>query len=130
MASSSSSLLSNLADKLLLLNFLIIAVAAPLLDAQTCLPSHWFPPPLVRLHLWYTAEYGDYLAWEKPGFFKGAVLWELLFQWPVAVASVYGLARGSSWYPTTCLMYGASSCGVMVMGLDQFCECVCCLCRN
>jgi len=45
---------------------LTIAVAAPLVDAQTVLPSGLHPAPLVELKRWCAAEYGDYLMARPP----------------------------------------------------------------
>ncbi|KAK6134789.1 hypothetical protein DH2020_031459 [Rehmannia glutinosa] len=106
--------LCTLVDAALFIFFLFIAIIAPLIDGQTCLPPHLFPPFLVELKSWYAQEYGDYLVSEKPRFFVGIVWLELLFQWPLAVASVYGIAAGKSWLSTTCLMYGASTLTSMV----------------
>ncbi|XP_068639075.1 uncharacterized protein [Aristolochia californica] len=115
-ASSPSSLLlaCRVVDTILLFFFLVIAVAAPLIDGQTCLPSHLFPKLLVDLKSWYGHEYGDYLTMEKPYFFVGIVWLELLFQWPLAIANIYGIVTGRQWYQTTCLMYGISTCSGMV----------------
>ena len=45
---------------------LTIAVAAPLMDAQTVLPPGLHPAPLVELKRWCAAEYGDYLMARPP----------------------------------------------------------------
>lgn len=112
--------LCKLVDAVLFAFFLIIAIAAPLLDAQTCLPKHFFPPFLVELKSWYSQEYGDYLISEKPNFFVGLVWLELIFQWPLAVACIYGIVAGKSWFSTTCLIYGASTLTTMVKVLFFF----------
>ncbi|KAF2284963.1 hypothetical protein P3X46_012180 [Hevea brasiliensis] len=100
--------LTKLIDVVLLLFFLVIAVAAPLLDAQTCLPSSYFPDFLIDLKRWYSQEYGDYLMSEKPHFFVGVVWLELLFQWPLAFFNLYGILASKPWFNTTCLIYGSS----------------------
>ncbi|KAJ0433981.1 putative EXPERA domain-containing protein [Helianthus annuus] len=107
--------LMKLIDTILIIFFLIIAIAAPLLDAQTCLPSNIFPDILVHLKTWYTHEYGDYLVSEKPHFFVGLIWVELLFAWPLSIASIYGIAAGKSWVHTTCLMYGVSTLTAMAL---------------
>ncbi|KAL3635486.1 hypothetical protein CASFOL_020033 [Castilleja foliolosa] len=112
-------LLCKLVDAALFVFFLVIAIVAPLIDAQTFLPSHLFPPFLLDLKSWYAQEYGDYLISEKPHFFVGIVWLELIFQWPLAVASVYGIAAGKSWLNTTCLLYGASTLTSMVAILSE-----------
>ena len=104
-------------DALLFVFFLVIAVAAPLFDAQTCLPETFFPKSLVDLKNWYSVEYGDYLVREKPGFFVGLVWVELLFAWPLSLLNLYALVAGASWLPTTCLIYGASTLTAMVFPL-------------
>ncbi|KAF7805805.1 transmembrane protein 97-like [Senna tora] len=98
----------KLVDATLFLFFLIIAAAAPLLDAQTLVPHTYFPHFLLRLKAWYTAHYGDYLVAEKPHFFVGLVWFELLFQWPLVLFNLYGVLTAKPWFPTTCLIYGVS----------------------
>ncbi|XP_057792598.1 uncharacterized protein LOC131009316 [Salvia miltiorrhiza] len=109
----------NLVDVVLFVFFLIIAAAVPLLDAQTCLPQHLFPPSLLELKSWYTQNYGDYLVAEKPHFFVGLIWLELVFQWPLALASLYGIVAGKPWLSTTCLIYGASTLTSMVAILAE-----------
>ncbi|KAL7000155.1 hypothetical protein U1Q18_001305, partial [Sarracenia purpurea var. burkii] len=99
----------KLIDAILFLYFLVIAVLTPLIDSQSCLPVDHFPDLLVDLHLWYSREYGDYLVTEKPNFFVGLVWLELLFQWPISIANLYGILAGKSWFRTTCLVYGVSA---------------------
>ncbi|CAL5342440.1 hypothetical protein ACSBR2_027677 [Camellia fascicularis] len=101
--------LVKLVDAILFLVFTVIALAAPLIDGQTCLSVDLFPKVLVDLKLWYTSEYGDYLFTDKPNFFVGLVWLELLFQWPLCLANLYAILAGKSWFPTTCLIYGASA---------------------
>ncbi|KAK6919374.1 hypothetical protein RJ641_015278 [Dillenia turbinata] len=98
----------KLLDAILVIFFLVIAVGAPLIDSQTCFPSHIFPGYLVDLHAWYCREYGDYLLVEKPDFFVGLVWLELLFQWPLSLINIFGILGGKSWVGTTCLIYGVS----------------------
>ncbi|XP_076935557.1 uncharacterized protein LOC143602269 isoform X2 [Bidens hawaiensis] len=109
----------TLVDAILFIFFLIIALGAPLLDAQTSLPSNMFPDILVRLNNLYTHEYGDYLVLEKPRFFVGLSWLELLFAWPLSITSLYGIVAGKSWLPTTCLMYGVSTLTSMVAILSE-----------
>eukprot|EP00262_Sarcandra_glabra_P011817 TRINITY_DN2912_c0_g1_i1.p1 TRINITY_DN2912_c0_g1~~TRINITY_DN2912_c0_g1_i1.p1 ORF type:complete len:172 (-),score=3.12 TRINITY_DN2912_c0_g1_i1:328-843(-) len=121
MASSTSTrhLLSKVTDFILLANFLSIAVGAPLVDAQICLPRRLFPQFLVDMKSWYGNEYGDYLVTEKPHFFVGVVWLQLLVQWPLAIANVYGIIRNKSWYRSTCLIYGVSTCSGMAAVLGE-----------
>ncbi|KAI7728224.1 hypothetical protein M8C21_023420 [Ambrosia artemisiifolia] len=111
--------LMKVIDAILFIFFLIIAIAAPLLDAQTCLPSNIFPDILVHLKTWYTHEYGDYLVSQKPHFFVGLIWVELLFAWPLSIASLYGIVSGKSWFPITCLMYGVTTLTAMVAILSE-----------
>ncbi|KAL8474358.1 hypothetical protein ACS0TY_030992 [Phlomoides rotata] len=111
--------LCKLIDALLFGFFLVIAVATPLIDGQTCLPHHFFPPFLVEFNSWYAQKYGDYLFTEKPHFFTGLVWLELIFQLPLALACLYGIAAGKSWLRTTCLIYGASLLTSMVAILAE-----------
>nr|XP_043613498.1 uncharacterized protein LOC122585429 [Erigeron canadensis] len=101
--------LTKLVDAILFVFFLVIAIGAPLLDSQTCLPSHIFPGFLKNLKSWYTHEHGDYLFTEKPHFFVGLVWVELLFGWPLSIASLYGIVAGKSWFRTACLMHGVNT---------------------
>ncbi|KAL2524647.1 Transmembrane protein 97 [Abeliophyllum distichum] len=111
--------LVKLIDLALFIFFFVIALAAPLIDSQTCLPQHLFPTFLVDIKSWYGRKYGDYLVAEKPHFFVGLVWIELLFQWPLAVACLYGIAAGKSWLNTTCLLYGVSTSTSMVAILSE-----------
>jgi hypothetical protein len=111
----------KLTDAVLFLFFLVIALAAPLIDAQTCLPLSLFPQVVVDLKSWYSREYGDYLVAEKPHFFVGIVWLELLFQWPLALLNLYGILGGKPWVNTTCLVYGVSCITSMVISLSLVC---------
>lgn len=110
----------KLVDAILFLFFLLIAVVAPLIDAQTCLPPSYFPDILVHLKTWYTTEYGDYLVADKPHFFVGLVWLELLFQWPLSLLNLYALMSSKPWFNTTCLIYGVSLSTSMVLVLFPF----------
>ncbi|KAJ1404329.1 Sigma intracellular receptor 2 [Sesbania bispinosa] len=109
----------KLVDAILFLFFLLIALVAPLIDAQTCLPLSYFPEFLVQLKTWYTQEYGDYLVSEKPHFFVGLVWLELLFQWPLALLNLYAILSSKPWFNTTCLIYGVSVSTSMVAVLSE-----------
>ncbi|KAF6175764.1 hypothetical protein GIB67_035891 [Kingdonia uniflora] len=109
--------LSTLIDTILFIFFLFIAIVAPLFDAQTCLPSNFFPDFLVDLKTTYARDNGDYLIAEKPNFFIGLIWLELLVQWPLSIANVYGILRKKSWLQTTCLIYGV--CTVTAMSADR-----------
>ncbi|XP_050204711.1 uncharacterized protein LOC126654777 [Mercurialis annua] len=100
--------ITKLIDSILFIFFLVIAVGAPLLDSQTCLPTNLYPQFLLNLKKWYTDSCGDYLIAEKPHFFVGLVWIELLFQWPLALLSLYAILASKPWIRTTCLIYGAS----------------------
>uniref|UniRef100_A0A5B7B3B0 Putative Transmembrane protein 6/97 n=1 Tax=Davidia involucrata TaxID=16924 RepID=A0A5B7B3B0_DAVIN len=100
--------LTKLIDAILFLCFIVIALAVPLIEAQMVLPVNYFPDFLVDLKVWYTREVGHYLVIEKPDFFVGLALFELVFQWPLSVFNLYGIAAGKSWFSTTCLVYGVS----------------------
>jgi len=105
---------SAVADLAVAVFSLTIAVAAPLMDAQTVLPPGLHPAPLVELKRWCAAEYGDYLMARPPGFFRGLIWLELAFQWPLAVATLYGLLTRRRWVATTSLMAGVSTLTSMV----------------
>ncbi|XP_062187633.1 uncharacterized protein LOC133890982 [Phragmites australis] len=102
-------IISAAADLAVAFFSLTIAVAAPLIDAQSVLPGSLFPEPLLSLKRWYAAEFGDYLVARPPGFFRGLTLLELAFNWPLAVATLYGLLARRRWVSTTSLMAGVST---------------------
>ncbi|KAL6639476.1 hypothetical protein ACP70R_023206 [Stipagrostis hirtigluma subsp. patula] len=100
---------SAAADAAVALFSLTIAVAAPLIDAQSVVPHGFFPAPLLELKRWYAAEFGDYLVANPPGFLRGLVWLELVFLWPLAVATLYGLLNRRRWVSTASLMAGVST---------------------
>ncbi|KAF7139935.1 hypothetical protein RHSIM_Rhsim06G0160800 [Rhododendron simsii] len=104
-----------LIDALLFFFFTIVAICAPLIDSQACLPAHLYPKVLVNLTSWYSSEFGDYLMVEKPNFFVGLVWLELLFAWPLSLLNLYAILGGRSWFRTTCLVYGVSTLTSMVL---------------
>ncbi|KAB5541448.1 hypothetical protein DKX38_014422 [Salix brachista] len=114
-----TSVFLKLIDFILFVFFMVIAVAAPLIDAQTCLPLAFFPDFLINLKRWYGHHYGDYLIIEKPHFFVGLVWLELLFQWPLSLLNLYAILASKSWFNTTCLIYGASVLTSMVAILAE-----------
>ncbi|KAK7257534.1 hypothetical protein RIF29_31574 [Crotalaria pallida] len=129
-SSSSSSSSSNLIlkemgavlkllDAILFLFFLLIAMVAPLIDAQTILPLSYFPDFLVELKAKYAQDYGDYLVSDKPHFFVGLVWFELLFQWPLALLNLFAILTSKPWFNTTCLIYGVSVSTSMVAILSE-----------
>jgi hypothetical protein len=105
---------SAAADLVIAVFSITIAVAAPLIDAQSILPPGFHPAPLVELKRWYAAEFGDYLMASPPAFFRGIICLELAFQWPLAVATLYGLLTGRRWVATTSLMIGVATLTSMV----------------
>ncbi|XP_050206973.1 uncharacterized protein LOC126656446 isoform X1 [Mercurialis annua] len=100
--------ISKITDAILFIFFLIVAVIAPLLDGQVILPTNLYPEFLIDLKKWYIDEVDDYLVAEKPHFFVGIIWIELLFQWPLALLSLYGILTSKPWIRTTCLIFGAS----------------------
>ncbi|XP_038981873.1 sigma intracellular receptor 2-like [Phoenix dactylifera] len=102
-------LISGLVDAVVVLFSAVLAVAVPLIDAQTVLPGSLFPAPLVGLKQWYGEEYGDYLMAEKPHFFVGLVWVEIAFLWPLSLANIYGILARRRWSATTSLMAGIST---------------------
>ncbi|GMH11033.1 hypothetical protein Nepgr_012874 [Nepenthes gracilis] len=109
----------NLIDAILFLFFIVIAIFAPLLDGQTCLPEHYYPKVLADLKSWYSIEFGDYLVVERPYFFVGLVWMELLLLWPLSVVNLFGLTYGKSWFNTTCLIFGVSMFSSMVAIMSE-----------
>lgn len=111
----------KLIDTILFIYFLIISFAIPLLDAQVCLPSNIFPDILVRFKNWFANVLGNYLLTEKPHFYVGIAWLELLFAWPISVASLYGIVAGKSWLATTSLMYGVYFLTALVLPFSNLC---------
>ncbi|KAJ4975162.1 hypothetical protein NE237_000268 [Protea cynaroides] len=109
----------KLVDAILFLFFLVVAVVAPLVDSQTCLPMHLFPDFLIDLKSWYALEFRDYLIVEKPDFLVGLVWLELILQWPLSIANLYAILSRKSWFSTTCLIYGVSTSTSMVAILGE-----------
>ncbi|CAI8616174.1 unnamed protein product [Vicia faba] len=109
----------KLVDAILFLFFVLIAIVAPLLDAQTCLPLSYFPDFLVDVKAWYANEFGDYLVAEQPHFFVGLVWLELLFQWPLSIINIFAMLYSKPWFNTTCLIYGVSLSTSMVAVLSE-----------
>ncbi|CAL1393796.1 unnamed protein product [Linum trigynum] len=105
----------KLVDFPLFLVFFVVALAAALLNAQTCLPASYFPEALINFKEWYRQQYGDYLFSEKPNFFVGTVWLELVFQWPLALLNLNAILRGKPWFNTSCLIYGVSITSSMVV---------------
>jgi hypothetical protein len=67
-----------------------------LIDAQVLFPSPGFPfpAPLRDLLRSYVRFSGDYLVRDRPAFFLGLVLAELLFQLPLTLANSFAFLYG------------------------------------
>ncbi|TVU17317.1 hypothetical protein EJB05_33341 [Eragrostis curvula] len=102
-------ILSAVANAAVAILCLSVAITSPLLVAQAVLPSSLYPEPLQALRRWYTAEFDDYLLAKPPGFFRGVALLELVFLWPIAVATLYGVLARCPWVATTSLMAGVNT---------------------
>ncbi|MCL7031577.1 hypothetical protein MKW94_009781 [Papaver nudicaule] len=109
--------LQKLTNGLLFIYFLFITIVAPLFDGQTILPIEFFPKLLIDLKSNYAQENNDYLISEKPHFFVGLVWVELLLQWPLCMANLYGILNKKSWVKNTCLIYGVSTATGMYSGI-------------
>eukprot|EP01018_Ginkgo_biloba_P009847 Gb_12131 [translate_table: standard] len=103
----------KLLDILLLIYFFVMFANAPLLDAQLLLPPQVFPKLLRDLLDSIIREYGDYLLRDKPPFFVGIVLVEILVQWPLAIANIYGIIAGKRWVRSTSLIFGVCTATAM-----------------
>ncbi|KAI3978217.1 hypothetical protein MKX01_013048 [Papaver californicum] len=83
------------------------------------LPIQFFPKFLVDLVSEYNQKNNDYLMSEKPHFRVGLAWIELLLHWPLAIATVYGLLKKSSWAKKSCLIYGVSASTSLVALLSE-----------
>ncbi|PNT74734.1 sigma intracellular receptor 2 [Brachypodium distachyon] len=107
MSSTAMGVLTTAADVVIVIFATTIAFLAPLLVSQAVLPRRFFPAPLVAFRRWYAAKFNDYLAADDPpAFFRGITWLELAFEWPLWVASIYGILAHRSWAGTTVLMAG------------------------
>ncbi|XP_050209255.1 uncharacterized protein LOC126659965 isoform X1 [Mercurialis annua] len=106
--------LLKIVDALLLMNYVVMAFATPLIDSQTCLPAEMFPEKLIKLRSWYTQGCGDFLYEEKPTFFVAMVWTEMIFHWPLVLLNIYAMLTSKPWFQTTCLIYGTSIATSMV----------------
>ncbi|KAF9587790.1 hypothetical protein IFM89_005665 [Coptis chinensis] len=88
----------KLVDAVLFIYFLFMAISTMLFHSDIFLPSHFFPDFLMEAKSWYLREYEDYLFIEKPHFLVGLVGVELLVQWPLSVANVYGIIAKKYWW--------------------------------
>ncbi|KAL9272998.1 Sigma intracellular receptor 2-like protein [Drosera capensis] len=111
--------LLRLTDFILVLFFFIIAIVAPLFDAQSILPRHFYPKLLLDLSSRYAAMYGDYLVEERPHFFVGLVWMELVVLWPLSVVNLVGVLGGKGWFGRSCLVFGVSMTTSMVAILSE-----------
>eukprot|EP01018_Ginkgo_biloba_P009845 Gb_12133 [translate_table: standard] len=103
----------KLLDIVLLIHFFFMFVAAPLLDAQLLFPPQMFPNVLRDLLDWIIRENGDYLLRDKPPFFVGLVWVEILVQWPLVIANIYGMLTGKRWVGSTCFIFGVCTATAM-----------------
>lgn len=106
--------LLKLFDSILLVSFLVHALAPPLIGAQLLLPRALFPDLLIDFRNHYITQSGDYLMAEAPHFFIGLLWLELLLQWPLTLLNLYAISTAKSWLHTTCLIYGVSLFSAMV----------------
>ncbi|KAF7068200.1 hypothetical protein CFC21_073975 [Triticum aestivum] len=100
---------SAVADAVVVLFSLTIAMAAPLIGAQSVLPRYLYPAPLRDFKRWYAAEFDDYLMAQPPAFLRGIFWLEIAFLWPLSVATIYGVLARRRWAATTSLMAGVST---------------------
>ncbi|XVE74487.1 hypothetical protein DITRI_Ditri12bG0020500 [Diplodiscus trichospermus] len=113
--------LCKVVDLMLLLTFLTVTVVAPVLDTQVYFPQSMFPNAFVSVYKWYTTEHQDYLLVDKPHFFTALAIFELIFQFPLALLNIYGLLTSKPWFNTTCIIFGASLTAILgeLMGSEK-----------
>lgn len=89
---------------LVLAVFMLINIPIVLLvESQAVFPSVFFPQSLLDAVQWYVHLSGDYLVRDKPPFFRGLVLAELVFQLPLLVVNSYAFIAGASTYQSVTL---------------------------
>ncbi|KAM7492343.1 hypothetical protein LguiA_035264 [Lonicera macranthoides] len=113
------NLIVNLTNAISLVFILIIALAAPTIDAQVILPVYLFPEFLTDFTKWYAGEFGNYLIVDKPFFFLGIAWVQLLVNWPLSILSLYALVAKKHWFSTTCLALGFSFLSAMAAILAE-----------
>ncbi|XVE91759.1 hypothetical protein REPUB_Repub01dG0039100 [Reevesia pubescens] len=111
--------LCKVVDSILLLLFLLISVAVPLVDTQTLFPQSLYPDLLVLIYKWFEVEFQHFLLVEKPHFFVALVWLALIFLWPLALLNVYGMLASKPWFNTTCLIFAASFITTLVAILGE-----------
>ncbi|KAF5828798.1 transmembrane protein 6/97 [Dunaliella salina] len=77
-----------------------------LVDAQSLLPSSWFPPFAKQLVRWHVETNSDWLVGTNPLWFKSLIGAELLFQLPCFVLLAMGLVKRKRWTRTLSIVYG------------------------
>ncbi|XP_050210977.1 uncharacterized protein LOC126661205 [Mercurialis annua] len=114
--------ITKVIDTMLFLNFIIMALAVPLMSGQLCLPLKLYPKFLINLMKWYSHEFGDHLySHNPPNYFRGISWWDLLFHFPLVCLGLYGILGAKPWFNTVCLMYGASISATMAAIIGDFC---------
>jgi hypothetical protein len=100
---------------LVLAVFMLINIPIVLLvESQAVFPSVFFPQSLLDAVQWYVHLSGDYLVRDKPPFFRGLVLAELVFQLPLLVVNSYAFIAGKGWGRITGILFGAQLFTTMV----------------
>jgi hypothetical protein len=100
---------------LVLAVFMLINIPIVLLvESQAVFPSVFFPQSLLDAVQWYVHLSGDYLVRDRPPFFRGLVLAELVFQLPLLVVNSYAFIAGKGWGRITGILFGAQLFTTMV----------------
>ncbi|KAH9617283.1 hypothetical protein KSS87_012093, partial [Heliosperma pusillum] len=96
----------KLVDTVLFMFFFLMAMFAPLLDAQYCLPEEYQPKFLIEFSSWCSNELDYYLVVDKPSFYVGLAWMELCVSWPLSIINLLAMIYDKSWFNTTCLIHG------------------------
>ncbi|KAJ7563294.1 hypothetical protein O6H91_03G104900 [Diphasiastrum complanatum] len=120
MAAAASLPISKRPVDVLLVAFFVINVPILLLiDAQVVLPPSLFPHFLRSLVKWHVQSSGDFLVGDKPSFFRGLVLCEIVVALPLLLSNAYAFYYGKQWGRMSGIIYGVYTAATMVPILSE-----------
>ena len=86
-------------EKVFVAFFLIHIPITILFDIQgTLVPSSVYPEQLQQTTAWYVREFEDFLMGAPPLWFRSFIFFELFFQLPLLLSSLYGLLTSTCYF--------------------------------